>query len=97
VCTAAGHEVDIVLEDNAGQLVGVEIKAGATLGGNDARGLLAMASSVGKRWVRGVLLYTGTEVIPFAGNVHGLPLPSFGPRTNKCANWNYLTLGRFSQ
>ncbi|MGD0815560.1 MAG: ATP-binding protein [Verrucomicrobiota bacterium] len=73
--TATGQEVDIVLEDNAGRLVGVEIKAGATLGGNDVRGLQAMASSVGKRWVRGVVLYTGTEVIPFAGNVHGLPLP----------------------
>ena len=22
---------------------------------------------------------------------------SFGPRTNKCANWNYFALGRFSQ
>lgn len=73
--TASGQEVDIVLEDSAGRLVGVEIKAGATLGGNDVRGLQAMASAVGERWVRGVVLYTGTEVIPFAGNLHGLPLP----------------------
>jgi len=73
--TAAGQEVDIVLEDSAGRLVGVEIKAGATLGGSDVRGLQAMASAAGKRWIRGVVLYTGTEVIPFAGNLHGLPLP----------------------
>jgi predicted AAA+ superfamily ATPase len=73
--TASGQEVDIVLEDSAGRLVGVEIKAGATLGGSDVRGLQAMANAAGKRWVRGVLLYTGTEVIPFAGNLHGLPLP----------------------
>ena len=73
--TASGQEVDIVLEDNAGRLVGVEIKAGSTLGGSDVRGLQAMASAVGKRWVRGVVLYTGTAVIPFAGNLHGLPLP----------------------
>jgi len=72
--TAAGQEVDIVLEDHAGRLVGVEIKAGATLGGGDVRGLHAMASATGKRWVRGVVLYTGTEVIPFAANLHGLPL-----------------------
>ena len=72
--TTAGQEVDLVLEDSAGRLVGVEVKAGATLGGHDVRGLQAMAGAVGKRWVRGVVLYTGTEVIPFAGNLHGLPL-----------------------
>jgi hypothetical protein len=66
--------VDIVLEDRAGRLVGIELKASATLGGSDFRGLQAMAHAVGKRWVRGVVLYTGTEVIPFASNLHGLPL-----------------------
>jgi predicted AAA+ superfamily ATPase len=73
--TASGQEVDIVLEDSAGRLAGVEIKAGATLGGSDVRGLQAMANALGKRWVRGVALYTGAEVIPFASNLHGLPLP----------------------
>src|SRR5579872_533544 len=73
--TASGQEVDIVLEDSAGGVVGVEIKASATLGGNDIRGLEALAKTVGKRWIRGVVLYTGTDVIPFAENLHGLPLP----------------------
>ncbi len=73
--TTSGQEVDIVLEDSAGRLAGVEIKAGATLGGSDVRGLQAMASALGKRWIRGVVFYTGTEVIPFADNLHGLPLP----------------------
>ena len=72
--TASGQEVDIVMEDNAGRLVGIEIKAGATLGGADIKGLQAMASAAGKRWVRGVVLYTGNEVIPFAANLHGLPM-----------------------
>jgi hypothetical protein len=34
-----------------------------------------MAKVAGKRWLRGVVLYTGTEVIPFVANLHGLPLP----------------------
>ena len=72
--TASGQEVDIVLEDNAGRLVGVEIKASGTLGGSDVRGLQAMANAMGKRWVRGVVLYIGTEVIPFAANLHALPV-----------------------
>jgi predicted AAA+ superfamily ATPase len=73
--TASGQEVDIVLEDSAGRLVGVEVKASATLGRRDVRGLKALAEAVGKRWLRGAVLYTGTEVIPFGSNLHGLPLP----------------------
>lgn len=72
--TASGQEVDIVLEDSSGRLVGIEIKSGATLGGSDVRGLQAMANAAGRRWVRGVVLYTGSEVIPFAANLHGLPI-----------------------
>lgn len=72
--TTSGQEVDIVLEDSAGRLAGIEVKAGATLTGNDVRGLEALANAAGKRWVRGIVLYTGTEVIPFAHNLHGVPL-----------------------
>ena len=73
--TAAGQEVDFVLENSPGRLAGVEVKASATLGANDVRGLKALAHAVGKRWVRGVVLYTGTAIIPFAENLHALPLP----------------------
>ena len=62
-----------MLEDSAGRLVEIEIKASATLGGSDVRGLQSMANAVEKRWIRGVVLYTGTEVIPFAANLHSLP------------------------
>lgn len=72
--TASGQEVDLVLEDAAGRLVGVEVKASSTLSGRDVRGLQALAGAAGRRWVRGVVLYAGTEVIPFAANLHGLPL-----------------------
>lgn len=73
--TASGQEVDIVLEDSAGHLVGIEVKAGATLGESDVRGLEALAQAAGKRWIRGIVLYTGADVIPFASNLHGIPVP----------------------
>lgn len=72
--TASGQEVDVVLEDRAGRVVGVEIKAAATLGTNDVRGLQAFTKTVGKNWRRGVVLYTGTEVVPFSSNIHGVPV-----------------------
>ncbi len=72
--SASGQEVDVVLEDRAGRVVGIEIKSAATLDGRDVRGLEALADVVGKSWVRGIVLYTGATVIPFAPNLHGVPL-----------------------
>ena len=72
--TASGQEVDLVLEDRAGRVAGVEVKAAATLSASDVRGLQAMATTAGKQWVRGVVLYTGTEVIPFGANLHAVPI-----------------------
>ena len=50
------------------------MKAAATLNANDTAGLRALAAEVGKKWVRGIVLYTRLDVIPFANNLHGLPL-----------------------
>jgi predicted AAA+ superfamily ATPase len=72
--TVSGQEVDIVLEDASGRLAGIEVKAAATLGARDICGLQALAEAAGKKWIRGIVLYTGTEVIPFAANLHGVPL-----------------------
>ncbi len=72
--TVSGQEVDIVLEDRTGRLAGIEVKASATLSSTDVRGLRALAGTAGKKWVRGVVLYTGTEVIPFTNNIHGVPI-----------------------
>jgi predicted AAA+ superfamily ATPase len=72
--TVSGQEVDLVLEDRSGRLAGIEVKAAATLSGGDVRGLQALESAAGKKWVRGVILYTGAEVIPFANNLHGVPI-----------------------
>jgi len=73
--TASGQEVDIVMEDSSGHLVGIEIKASATLHPADVRGLQALANAAGKRWIRGIVLYTGRDVIPFAKDLHGVPVP----------------------
>jgi len=54
--------------------VGIEVKAGATLDTRDVAGLKALAEEVGQKWIRGVVLYTGPDVIPFASNLHGVPV-----------------------
>lgn len=73
--THGGREVDIVLEKAGGRAVaGVEVKAGATVGPDDFKGLCAMEEALGSRFVRGVVLYTGRETVPFAPNLHAVPV-----------------------
>lgn len=72
--TQTGQEVDIVLEDSTGQLVGVEVKAASTIYTQDFKGLRALAELSSGRFHRGVVLYTGSESIPFGPRLHALPV-----------------------
>ncbi len=69
-----GEEVDVVLEHPSGKLVGVEVKATATASAGMFKGLKAFAEATGKRFHRGVVLYTGSEVVPFGARLHALPV-----------------------
>lgn len=69
-----GREVDFVIEDRGGRCVAVEVKATASLTGRHVAGIEAFAALAGERFHRGVVLYTGREVVPFAANIHALPV-----------------------
>ncbi len=71
--TARGEEVDIVLEEGAA-LVGVEVKATSSPGDADFRGLRALSDAAGARFRRGVLLYTGSQTVPFGKNLWAIPV-----------------------
>lgn len=72
--TTAGAEVDLVLEDRLGRLVGVEVKASATIRPSDFSGLRALAQAGGSSFHRGVVLYPGSETLPFGERLFALPL-----------------------
>ncbi|HEY3245717.1 MAG TPA: ATP-binding protein [Phycisphaerae bacterium] len=72
--TAAGREVDLVLEDAAGRIVGIEVKASATIGGTDWRGLHDLAETAGRRFHRGIMLYLGEQSLPCAPNLYLMPV-----------------------
>jgi hypothetical protein len=70
-----GHEVDFVLESPGGQrIVGIEVKSAATLDAGNFKGLRLLAEAAGERFQRGIVLYLGSEAIPFGKNLHALPL-----------------------
>ena len=74
--THTGEEVDIILENAAGEIVGIEVKATSSVGGSDFKGLRALAEAAGTRFRRGIVLYTGAETVPFGKNLHAVPIPS---------------------
>ena len=69
-----GDEVDLVLERRAGELVGIEVKSAATVTGADFKGLRALGEAAGRRFHRGIMLYTGSEVVPFGPRLHAVPI-----------------------
>ena len=75
-------EVDIVIENAAGQLIGVEVKASATVKESDLRGLKKLATAAEKQFKMGVLLYDGIETMPLGNGLWAAPLPSLWGRLN---------------
>lgn len=67
-------EVDSVIEDSAGQLVGVEVKAAATVKKSDLRGLKRLASVAGKQFKQGVILYDGAETLSLGDKLWAVPI-----------------------
>ena len=67
-------EVDVVIENAAGQLVGVEVKATATVKESDLRGLRKLSTLAGVKFKMGVLLYDGDETMPLGDNIWAAPL-----------------------
>ncbi len=72
--THSGQEVDLVLEDAAGNVVGLEVKASSSPSASDFKGLKLLAESCPDKFVRGIVLHLGEGSIPFAKNLHALPL-----------------------
>jgi len=82
-------EVDFVIEDSTGQLVGVEVKAAATVKKSDLRGLKRLASVAGKQFKQGVILYDGTETLPLGDKCWAVPISTlWGSRVWPVKNRN---------
>ena len=55
-------------------MIGVEVKAGATVRTDDLAGLRNLANLLGDRFVGGYVLYTGQQTLPFEDRIRALPM-----------------------
>lgn len=67
-------EVDFVLESGDGRVVGVEVKAGATVRAEDLRGLRLLEQRLGTDFAAGVVLCTAAQPRHLGGRLWTLPL-----------------------
>ncbi len=68
------REVDIVLERDNGMIVGIEVKASATVKSSDFGGLRTLAEACGNRFAHGVVLYDSVDLVPFGERLAAAPL-----------------------
>lgn len=68
------YEVDAILEDNAGQVVGIEVKAAETVRSDDFRALRMLQRRLGARFRAGFVLYCGAESFSFGEGLRCLPI-----------------------
>lgn len=68
------YEVDIVMENGGKRLLGIEVKAAATVVNKDFNGLRRLQRVAGKRFHRGILLYDGEYLLPFGEGLYAVPV-----------------------
>jgi len=67
-------EVDAVLENRQGRVVGIEIKAASTVRSEDFNGLRQLAAKLGDDFLVGIVLYTGNTTLPFGPKLRAIPV-----------------------
>ncbi len=67
-------EVDLVLEDRQGRVIGIEVKASATVRPQDLRGLRQLQAAVGDKFVQGLVLHDHDRITPFDEKLHAGPV-----------------------
>lgn len=73
--THKGVEVDFVLEDVEGRVIGIETKATESLGSDAFKGLRHLRNQLGSRFYRGLVLHcAGSTITPFDDRLYAAPI-----------------------
>ena len=67
-------EIDLVVENDSGALVGIEVKAAATVNSADFKGLRKLAGACEDDFRLGVVFYDGGNTVPFGDHMFAAPI-----------------------
>ena len=69
-----GGDLSIILENRLGQLTGIEVKASASIDRADFKGLRHLQETEGSSFQRGIVFYSGRELVAFSDCLFAVPL-----------------------
>jgi predicted AAA+ superfamily ATPase len=72
--TSRGSEVDFLVEAPDGLVAGIEVKAARSVDARDFRRFEQLEKSLGERFSRGIVLYSGDRVVPFGERLAAWPV-----------------------
>jgi predicted AAA+ superfamily ATPase len=73
------EEIDLLLENRAGEVVAIEVKSKASLSARDWRSLAKLRDAMGDQFRCGCVIHPGSDTVPLGDRLFALPL---------CALWS---------
>jgi predicted AAA+ superfamily ATPase len=67
------EDVDLVLENNRGEIAAIEVKASATLRSSDWKWLKKLADARAERFRAGIVIYSGEQTVPLGRHIWAVP------------------------
>lgn len=72
--TQTGQEIDFLLERRDGSIVCIEVKSGQKVDAASFKTMKMLEAEMKRKFLRGIVLYDGNEVIPFDKNLYAVPI-----------------------
>lgn len=72
--TESGYEIDSILEDKQGNIVGIESKNKALLSSTDIKGLRHLQEKLGDKFKAGIVIYSGKHKLCLGENIWAVPI-----------------------
>jgi len=69
-----GKETDFVIEKDNGETIAIEVKLDSSLNEKDFKNIEACKNIIGSKFKKGIVLYTGEELVPFTEKLWAVPV-----------------------
>jgi predicted AAA+ superfamily ATPase len=69
-----GKEVDFIIESPNGKAVGIEVKLDGTINEKDWANMNVLQETLGNRFIKGIIIYTGTDLLQIRRNIWAVPV-----------------------
>ncbi|MCL2762489.1 MAG: ATP-binding protein [Treponema sp.] len=69
-----GKETDFVIEKDNGETIAIEVKLDSSLNENDFKNITLCRDTIGSKFKKGIVLYTGEVMAPFSDKLWAVPV-----------------------